>query len=406
MSTSALVKLEGITYAAGLMWLMPEAGKTRTRWTMEQARKASASWYAQRAHQTGFWSGPEPEIKGTVTALAHLVEGSIGAGTGSWQALLACDEGRWVLVRGNTDEIFPRGDLVFQDLDEARRKFREPGDWGALYASAGLVEGARPIKLAEVAERCVLTPAPFGRRSARKRLVGALAATIVLGGLGLGSYKGWQWYERNMRPETRYETRMVEHVIREGVDVAAFLGNCAAQQVASPALPPMWEEVSVACWVDAAEVDEISGSLESGALFSRWRISSAGGNEAMARRAAEARLDRWDVGAVLVGTAWGAFAVSAPIRSWDGEQPSTLVWRKAMDRAVGTLGRLVYQQTDEGFMATLRTAYPVSVVVPRLEAIEWLHVLSVVRTDVVWEYRVRRVEPRVVLKEETVLRSG
>ena len=404
MSESALVKLDGVTYAAGLMWLMPEAGKARARWTMEQARRASASWYAQRARQTGFWMGPEPEIKGTVTALAHLVEGSIGAGAGSWQALLACDEGRCVLVRGNADEIFPRGDLVFEDRDEARRKFRESGDWGALYASAGLVDGARPIKLAAVAARCVLTPAPFGRRGARKRLVGALAAAIVLGGLGLGAYEGWRWYERHTRAQTAYETQMVEEIIREGVDVAAFLGNCVATQTASPALPPMWEEVSVACWADAEAVEEISGSLESGALFSRWRMN--GGNEAMARRVAEARLDRWDVGAVLVGTAWGALSVAAPVRQWDGEQPSTLSWRKAMDRAVGTLGRVIYQQTDRGFVATLQSGYPVSVVGPRLEAIPWLDVSSVVRTDARWEYRMGRVEPQVVLREETVLVSG
>ena len=401
MSGPTLVRVDGVTYAAALAWLMPEAGRKRSRWTAEQARQAQASGYAQRAHQTGFWTGPEPQVEGDVTALAHVIEGSIGEGaSGAWQVLLACDEGRFALVRGNTDEILPKEDRVFESLEAALAEFTQPGNWNAVYASAGLVEGARPFKLATVAERCVLVPAPFGRASARKRLGIALAATLGLGAVGLGALQGWQWYERSLRPQAVREPQMVEEIIREGVDVPRFLRLCADSQALAPALPPMWAEVNVSCWADAGAVDEIAGTLDSGALFARWRMGT--GNEALARRLAEARLARWDLGAVLLGTAWGAVAVSAPTRHWEGEQPSTLVWREALDRSVGTLGRVTYQQTDKGFLATLRTPYPVSVVGQRLESIAWLDLLSAVRTDALWEYELRRVEPRVVLREEGV----
>ena len=401
MSGSVLVRVDGVTYASGLAWLMPEGGKTRTRWTREQARTAHASWYAQRAHQTGFWIGPEPQVEGAVTALAHVIEGSIGEGaSGAWQVLFACDEGRFAVVRGNTDEILPKGDRVFESLEEALAEFTQTGEGNTVYASAGLVEGARPIKLAEVAERCVLVAAPFGGANARKRLRAALAATLVLSVLGIGALQVWQWYERSLGPQAVHEPQRVEEVIREGVDAPRFLRLCAGEQALAPALPPMWNEVSVSCWADAGAIDEVAGSLDSGALFARWRMGT--GNAALARRLAETRLSRWDLGAVLLGTAWGAVAVAAPTRRWEGEQPSTLLWREALDRSVGTLGQVSYQQTDKGFLATLRTAYPVSMVGRRLESVAWLDLLSAVRTDALWEYQLRRVEPRVVLREEGV----
>ena len=265
----------------------------------------------------------------------------------------------------------------------------------------GLVEGARPFKLAEVEERCELVAAPFGRASARRRLVVGIAAAVVLAGLGLGSYEAWQWYEREQRRAARAERRMVEEVIKEGVDVVAFLDGCVARRAGAPALPPMWEEVSYACWAQAGELKEVDGKLEEGAMLARWRMAR-GANAAMARRLAESRLDQWDVGAVLIGSAWGAMEVGTPVRRWEGEQPSTVAWRDAVDRAIGTLGRVSYRQARKrGFRAELRTAYPVSVMRERLAGIAWLELVSVVRKGDTWEYEFSRVEPRVVLREAT-----
>lgn len=147
MTAPVLLERDGRTYAAGLLWLLPEANVRRRRWTLAQAREVQAGWYAERAHQTGFWTGLEPAPgSGPVRALAHEVAESVDtAGMGTWQALLACADERYAIVRGRGDEILATGDLVVEGRAAALEAFASEGDWAAVYASAGLVEDRKSV---------------------------------------------------------------------------------------------------------------------------------------------------------------------------------------------------------------------------------------------------------------------
>ena len=401
MSGSKLVTIDGRVYAAGLVWLIPRSGEGRMRWTLRQARHFGSTWYAQRAHQTGFWDGEDPgEFEGSARALAHDVEGSIDTGDlGTWQALLKCDDNRFAIVRGRTDEIFAKGDIVVGELERALEIFGSDGNWDAVYATPGLVEGARVLKLVGVSERCTLQPVPLARAAEKRRLAVMAFVAVGLGVLGYGGHLGWQWYEAWRHARVVAENARVEEVIKEGVDVAVFLDHCEKAQATAPTLPPMWERTYLGCHQKAKEVPELGGRIAGGVLFGRWR-RNGGANQAISRRLVEQRLNAWDVGRVLVATAWAGVAVDAPIRKWHGDQPSTLEFRRALDLAVGTLGAVTYMQTPEGFKAELRTRFPPSVVRDRVAAIQWLDAVFYGRRGENLTFTFARVEPRVVVREE------
>ena len=400
MSGSKLLTIGGQLYAAGLVWLIPRSEARRKGWTLRQARQFGSAWYAQRAHQTGFWDGEEPgEFEGPSRVLAHDVEGSIDtAGLGTWQALLRCDDDRYAIVRGRTDEIFAKGDIVVDGLERALERFSSDGIWDAVYATPGLVEGARILKLVEPAQRCTLQPVPLARAAERRRLAVVAFVAVVLGVLGYGGFKGWRWYEAWRHAKEVQERAKVEEVIKEGVDVAVFLEHCEKAHATAPMLPPMWERTYLGCHQKAGEIPELGGRLPSGVLFGRWRRHGTA-NQAISRRLVERKLNDWDVGRVLAATAWAGVEVDAPIREWDGDQPSTVEFRRTLDRAVGTLGVVTYSQTPEGFRAELRTRYPASVVRERVSAIQWLDVLSYGRSGENLTFAFVRVDPRVVVRE-------
>ena len=400
MSGPVLLELDGRTYAAGLLWLLPETGARRRRWTLAQAREVQGSWYAERAHQTGFWTGPEPAPgSGPVRSLAHEVaEGIDTAGQGTWQALLACGDERYAIVRGRGDEIFATGDLVVEGRAAALDAFASEGDWAAVYASAGLVEGARALELAAVEAPCVLAAVPFARAAVRRRLSIAAAALVGLGALGAGGFHAWKWYEDWTRVEVVEGPTHIEEIVKEGVDVARFLERCETARRTAPAMPPMWESSYLECHTQADQIDEVSAWLDKGVWFGRWR-ARAGAGAAVARRLAMARLARWDSGVVLLGTAWGGIEVEVPVRRWDGEQPSAEAWRRTVDRSVGTLGDVTYESRADGWVAMLRTGYPIEVVGERLGAVRWLSLRTVAREGGAWRFELVRVEPRVVMRE-------
>ena len=400
MSAPVLLELDGRTYAAGLVWLLPGAGVRRRRWTLHHAREVAASWYAERAHQTGFWTGPEPDVHaGPVRSLAHEVAMSIATeGQGTWQALLDCTGERYAIVRGRGDEILATGDLVVEGREAALDAFASEGDWAAVYASAGLVEGARLLKLAAVDTPCVLAAVPFARAAVRRRLAVAAALVIVLGALGAGGLYAWRWYQDWSRVEVAEAPAPVEEIIRAGVDVARFLERCEAARRAAPAMAPMWERASLQCHADATQIDEVSAWVDEGVWFARWRMRS-GGNAAVARRLAMARLARWDTGVALRATAWGGIGFEVPMKHWDGEQPSPVAFRRDIDRSVGTLGDVTYQSNPQGLVAVLRTRYPLDTLAERLGAVAWLSLHAVARENDVWRLELVRVEPRVVMRE-------
>ena len=400
MSASVLLELDGRTYAAGLVWLLPGEGARRRRWTLAQARELQASWYAERAHQTGFWTGAEPAPEaGPVRSLAHEVAASIDTeGQGTWQALLDCGGERYAIVRGRGGGILATGDLIVEGRDAALAAFASEGDWSVEYASAGVVEGARLLKLAAVEAPCVLKAVPFGRAVVRRRLSVAAALAVCLAVLGVTVKYAWEWYQDWTRIEVVEGPTHVEEVVREGVDAARFVERCEAARRAAPAMPPMWDRTYVECHADAKQVDEVSSWLGEGVWFARWRMR-AGGNTALARRLAMARLARWDSGVALLATAWGGIGFEVPMKRWDGEQPSEEGFRRAVDRAVGTLGAVRYESEGQGWVAVLRTRYPLAMVGERLGAIEWLSLRSFAREGEAWRFSMVRVEPRVVMRE-------
>jgi hypothetical protein len=86
----------------------------------------------------------------------------------------------------------------------------------------------------------------------------------------------------------------------------------------------------------------------------------------------------------------------APIRTWDGDEPSDGEFRREVDRALGTLGALAYGPQGDAFGVVVRTRYPLSVVRERLAGIRWLDFVSAIRTGSHWEVTLRRVRPRVI----------
>ena len=401
MSEPMLLEVDGRTYAAGLVWLLPGTGVARRRWTLTQAREVHASWYAERAKQTGFWTGLEPMTEsGAMRSLAHEVAESIDTeGQGTWQALLECGGERYAIVRGRGDGILATGDLVIEGREAALEAFEREGDWAAVYASAGLVGGARLLKLAAVEKPSVLKVVPFARAVVRRRLLAAGALAVGLGVLGVAGHFAWEWYERWTHEEVVMGATHVEEVINEGVDIAAFLGRCEAARSSVPAMPPMWESTYLECHADAKKVGEVSSWLKEGVWFARWRMRS-GGNAAVARQLAVARLEQWDAGAALLATAWGGIGFEVPMKHWEGEQPSEVAFRRAVDRSVGTLGGVTYESNTEGFVAVLRTRYPIAVIGERLGAIGWLSLRSLAHEGgEVWKFAIVLVEPRVVMRE-------
>ena len=400
MSDPVLAELDGRTYAAGLVWLLPGAGARRRRWTLMHAREVRASWYAEREHQTGFWTGPEPgAASGPVRSLAHEVAESIDTeGQGTWQALLACGGERYAIVRGRGNGILATGDLMVEGREAALEAFESEGDWAAVYASAGLVEGARLLKLAAVESPCLLKAVPFGRAEVRRRLSAAAALAVLLAMLGATARYAWEWYEDWTRVEVVTGPTQVEEVIREGVDVMAFLERCEGARRAVPAMPPVWDRTYLECHADARQVGEVSSWLSEGVWLARWRMRS-GGSTAVARRLAMARLEQWDAGVALLTTAWGGMGFEVPMKRWDGEQPSEEGFRRAVDRSVGTLGDVSYESDVEGLVAVLRTRYPLGVIGERLGEIGWLSLRSFAREGEEWRLSMVRVEPRVVMRE-------
>ena len=401
MSEPILLELEGRTYAAGLVWLLP-GGERRRRWTLTKARDVQASWYAARERQTGFWTGAEPsEELGPVRSLAHEVAESIDTERqGTWQALLECGDERYAIVQGRGDEILANGDLVVEGREAALEEFAREGDWSVEYASAGLVEGARLLKLAAVETPCVLEAVPFGRAVVRRRLSVAAAVMVMLGVLGVAGRWAWQWYEEWSREEVVIGPTQVEEVIQEGVDVVAFLERCERARREAPSLPPMWVSTYVECHSAGTEVEEVAAWLREaeGVWFGRWRARS-GANTAAARQLAIEQFTRWDTGTVLLATAFGGIAIEVPRKRWEGRQPTTEEFRHTLDRAVGTLGDVTYETRTDGFVALLRTRYPIGVVRERLGPVRWLSLRSFAREGEQWKFEMVRVEPRVVMRE-------
>ena len=402
MSGGRLVELEGRRYAAGLMWLMPrDSVRGRRGWTLRQAREVGGTWYAAREHQVGFWTGDEPEgTERGIGALAHDVVSSIDVvGQESWQALVECTGALYVVVRGTGAEILPDGDVVFESRDEALEEFASEGDWGAVYATPGLVETARVLKVEMVEPGVVLVPVPFGRAAVRRRVALAALLAVFAGALVWGAREAMRLYEEWSRVEVvESRVRVVEEIIKEGVDVVGFLESCERGFRTLPGMPPTWEQTYLKCVAAAGDVVEVAGRLPAGVVLSRWRLKS-GANPAVSRRIAAATVAQWDVGLVLLSKAWAGVGVSTSMRRWDGEQPNTGVFIEALDRRVGTLGDLKYRDTEQGFRAELKTRYPVSLVRERLKEVRWLQVVSLERDKEAWDFVLLRVEPKTVQRE-------
>ena len=398
---SRVVEVDGRRYAAELMWLIPAQGRSRLLWTVRQGRELGAGWCARRARQTGFWVGGDAELGGErLRTLAVDVAEGVGAGEGvSWKALVACAAGRYAVVSGEGEGIFPDGDRVFETLEEALGAFRGGGEWGAIYAPPGLVEGAKALRLGTSGKGCVVSPVPFGRAVVRRRAGVVAAVAVGLVALGFAGWGALKLYERWSRVELVEKKVKVKEVVRTGADVGRFLARCEAAMAGAPAMAPMWRRTVLQCKTDTKNVAGVEGRLDGGVLVSRWKLD-AGANAAVWRRLAEERLARWDVGAVLVVKAWGAMDVEVVPRSWEGEQPKLREFRESFDRAVGALGVVKYGDGGKkGFRAVLRTRYPVAVVRARVEGIRWLDVTQLERDGPEWEFEFARVEPRTITKE-------
>lgn len=310
---------------------------------MTKAREVQASWYAERAQQTGFWTGAEPsEEMGPVRSLAHEVAQSIDTeGQGTWQALLDCGDARYAIVQGRGNEILANGDLVVEGCEAALEAFAREGDGSVEYASAGLVEGARLLKLAAVETPCVLEAVPFGRAVVRRRL--SAAVLVMLGVLAVAGRWAWQWYEEWSLVEVVAGPTHVEEVIREGADVVAFLKRCESTRRSAPPLPPMWVSTYVECHSVGSEVEEVAAWLKEteGVWFGRWRARS-GANTAAARQLAIESFERWGTGTVLLATAFGGMAIEVPLKRWEGRQPSTVEFRELVGELASDRGDLAF----------------------------------------------------------------
>lgn len=397
MSDSSVVRFADRAFACGLTWLVLPPGGGGRRWTVRHARSLGATWYAERGGQTGFWTGEEPEAGlRPLASLADLVTRAVGVeGEAAWKALVECDAERFLVVRGRGEAILPDGDEVVDGIAEARAVFGDFEGWERIFATPALVPDAEELPFALEGVGAVLAPVPFARGRSRRRLVGWAVAAASLAALAWGGLWIWEVYEELTREVVVFEPEMVDKRIVEGVDAGAFLDGCIRARRSPPVLPPVWEPVLVECRATAEGRGEIAGLLPEGALFIRWRMKP-GANDSLARRVAEQRLEGWDLGGVLVSSAWGAMGVSAPIRSWPGEEPSTVDFRGAIDRSLGTIGSLSYVSKPEGFEVVVRTMYPLAVVRERMVAIRWLALVSAEWNGTRWQVVARRVVPRVI----------
>lgn len=404
---STIVRIGGVALAAELLWIPVRDASGRRYFAFRRAQQLGAKLYAERAAQVGFAAieGREAGVYRGVAAAADVVARAVDAPEGqSWQALIVCEDDRYLVVQGKGADILPEGDRVFAGAAEAREACAAKRDWNAQWATPGLLAGARDLVLGQGvvrgADLARLRAVPLGGAGARRRV--ALAGAALLG-VAAAAVLG---FELTGSPVPALEAPSPEAKpepvwVAQGVPAGAFVARCLEAQAAyPPVLPQMWRLTNVGCYADAASRYELSGlALEQGAMVAKWSAAPEA-NRALARQIAEQRLRRWPRGQVVGSEAWAAVRFESPVQDWDGEVPRAADFRRAVDRALATVSdelRFIYA---DGMSFEARTGLALAELGRRLEGIGWLDMHEAVWLKGQWSVKGALVQRRLVPAEE------
>ncbi len=404
---SAIVRIGGVALAGELVWIPVRDASGRRYFVFRRAQQLGARLYVERANQVGFAAagGRESGAYRGIAAAADVVARAVDAPQGqSWQALVACEDDRYLLVQGMGAEVLPEGDRVFASAARAQEACAAKTDWHAQWATPGLLAGARDLVLGHGAVRGAdlarLRAVPFGGAGARRRA--ALTAVALLGVVAVGAlcleFLGASAPAFDA-PAPAAEAKPVW--VARGVPIGAFVDRCLeAQATYPPVLPQMWRLTNVGCYADASSRYEISHlALEEGAMVAKWSAAPEA-NRALARQIAERRLRRWPRGQVVGSEAWAAVRFDRPVREWDGEAPRGVEFRRAVDRALATVSDELRFTYSDGMSFEARTGLALAEVGRRLEGIGWLDMHEAVWLKGQWTVKGGLVQRRLVPAEE------
>ncbi len=390
------ILLDGTTYVAGLDWHdgTDDAAIART------ARRGRYRWFVARERQTGWAPDQELHSEG-MPSLAACVADRIPGDT--WMALIEGEGGVHALVKVVDGKILADGDTAYQRRETALSEFERARShgWGALFATAGLVEDAADFSAASLPREYPLRPAPRPG-AGRRRAAQAVAAAAALAAVGAAALHLDDILGAFFPEPAPSVVRIVEARVPVEIDSVAFARACREAIRARPLLLPGWSVSSLGCRARLSEpaLVEVSPGLRGRpALVVQWSLS--GDRRASAyREIALAHLSSWTLAQVSGTTAWGVASLPPVIRA-ARERPPPLAWRRTMDRVVGPrVEQLQYADGAGASTVQIRSAQSLPRIERMLARAPGLEVTRLRKVGSEWQVDGRLAEPVEILESE------
>ena len=398
-----VLEIKGRRFAAGLFWL--DRGGLLA--SAANARRFGSPWIVHWGVQTGYAAADESaggETPAGLPALALTLVRYIKEEF--WMALVADDvAGRYALVKARDGAILADGDEVFGDRASALAAFERARALGwSLYATPGLIEGAREIDPAALAvePEMVLKPALAVRLTA-----GGIAAAVIVGLSLFGAGSAWVYWDEVERlvmgPPAPVVAEAPERWVSAAVDSVVLIDACRRVLQEQPPYLAAWEIERLSCvarFADAALTalrPELAGRA---VLLARWRLK-AGHAEPLHRQIAERHLSGWYAASVTGGRAWGMLLLGPVLTTEAPPAPAFLAFRRAVDRRFGVHGANIrYARAQDGnWMVRIESRDalgPIARVAAEIAGLEIIELVSAVEGG--WRLEGRPVAPVSMLE--------
>ena len=400
-----VLEIEGRRFAAGLFWL--ERGHLLA--SAANARRFDSPWIVHWGAQTGYAAADESAAGETPEGLPALAPALLGyIKEDFWMALVADDAaGRYALVKARDGAVLADGDQVFGDRGSALAEFERARalalGW-SLYATAGLVEGAREIDPAALAiePEMVLKPALAVRLTA-----GRIAAAVIVGLSLLGMGSAWVYRDEIERlvmgPSAPVLAEAPERRVSAAVDSVVLIEACRRVLRERPPYLAAWEIERLSCaarFADALLTGLRPELVGRAVLLVRWRLKD-GHAEPLHRQIAERHLSGWYAASVTGGRAWGMLPLGPVLTTEAPPAPAFLAFRRAVDRRFGVHGaQIKYARAQDGnwivHIESQDALGPIATVAAEIEGLEIIELVRAV--DGGWRLEGRPVAPVSMLE--------
>ncbi len=360
-------------------------------------------WIVHWGAQTGYAAADESaggEKPDGVPALVRHIKEDF------WMALVADDAAvRYALVKARNGAVLADGDEVFGDRGSALAAFGRARALGwSLYATPGLVEGAREIDPAALAiePEMVLKPALAVRFTA-----GGIAASVIVGLSLFGAGLGWVYWDEItslvMGPLAPVVAEAPPPRVSAAVDSVVLIEACRRVLREQPPYLAAWEIERLSCaarFADPALTALRPEVTDRAVLLVRWRLK-AGHAEPLHRQIAERHLSGWYAAAVTGGRAWGLLLLGPVLTTEVPPAPPFLAFRRAVDRRFGVHGaQIKYARAQDGtWMVRIESEDALGPIADDAAEIAALEIVELVRAvEGGWRLEGRPVAPVSMLE--------